>query len=49
MNRGLADDDARAVVDEEALADSGAGWLSMPRQLWACSLRMRGIMGTRRR
>jgi hypothetical protein len=27
---GLADDHAHTMVDEEVLADGGAGWISMP-------------------
>ena len=43
---GLADDDAGAVVDEEAGPDAGAGWMSMPVLEWAYSVIIRGMSGT---
>ena len=41
----FADHDARAVIDEEVLADLRAGWMSMPVRLWAHSVIMRGMNG----
>ena len=42
----FADDDAGAVVDEEARADLAPGWMSMPVLEWATSVIIRGIRGT---
>jgi hypothetical protein len=42
---GLADDDAGAVVDEEAGADLRAGWMSMPVSACASSATMRASSG----